>query len=156
MVALLTINVKQNVTKVLPPGVVKSPTEIHFSLSGLASLALFFILYEQTEEIATPTCLYPVNGTKGDRIEEQLAYIPPNVSSKPLKILLWQGLNQDVWGGLNPQEGDEVFFRESCLGKGPLNSHNGELVHSASVITRRFEGVKKNRLKCFFCSRRYI
>ena len=59
--------------------------------------------------------LYPGNGSEGDRIVEQLAYIPPNVSSEPLKILLWQGLNQDVWGGLDPREGDEIFYRESCL-----------------------------------------
>ena len=79
-------------------------------------LTLFVILYKYTEDIAiVPIYLFPGNGTEGDRIVEQLAYIPPNVSSKPLKILLWQGLNQDVFGGKNPQEGDEIFHRESCL-----------------------------------------
>ena len=58
--------------------------------------------------------LYPGAGTQSDRIQEQLAYLPPdNVTSSPLTILIWQGLAS--WGGIKPREGREVFERESCL-----------------------------------------
>ena len=101
-------------------------------------MTLFVILYKYTEDIAiVPIYLFPGNGTEGDRIVEQLAYIPPNVSSKPLKILLWQGLNQDVFGGKNPQEGDEIFHRESCLVTNcVLTEKRSHLVLSDLVIFR--------------------
>ena len=68
---------------------------------------------------------------------EQLAYIPPNVSSEPLKILLWQGLNQDVWGGLDPREGDEIFHRESCLVTNCfMTEDQGQLESSDLVLFR--------------------
>ena len=92
-----------------------------------------------------PISLYPGNGTGGDRIVEQLAYVPPNVSSEPLKILLWQGLNQDVWGGLNPQEGDEIFHREACrVTNCVLTEKRSHRVHSDLIIFReRIARVKK-------------
>ena len=98
-----------------------------------------FSSVKKTEELVAPISLYPAagNGTKGDRIVEQLAYRPPNVSSEPLKILLWQGLHQDVWGGLNPQEGDEVFQRESCQVTNCVLTEDQDQLESSDLVLFR-------------------
>ena len=66
-----------------------------------------------------------------------MAYRPPNVSSEPLKILLWQGLDQDVWGGLNPQEGDEVFQRESCQVTNCVLTEDQDQLESSDLVLFR-------------------
>ena len=97
------------------------------------------VVDDKTKEpvVAEPISLYPGNGTEGDRIVEQLAFSPPNVSSEPLKILLWQGLNQDVWGGLNPREGDEIFHRESCLVTNCFMTEDRDQLESSDLVLFR-------------------
>jgi len=57
--------------------------------------------------------LYPEESPDNDRVVEQLSYTPCKNTSRPKKIMIWNGVEN--WGGIRPKNGDEVFKRESCL-----------------------------------------
>ena len=57
--------------------------------------------------------LYPGPGNETGRIEEQLAYRPRSLPTEPLNILIWRGLDNEIFGSL--EEGEAQFVKESCL-----------------------------------------
>ena len=101
--------------------------------------------YSDEDVVDLSLNLYPGPATQSDRILEQLAYVPPsNVTSQPLKILIWQGLAS--WGGIKPKEGGEVFARESCLVTNCLLTGDKTKLDSSDLVIFR-ERVPQMRKK---------
>lgn len=80
--------------------------------------------------------LYPYSGIEDDRIVKQLSYKGNSSSvNHTFNILIWGGVSS--WGGIKPQNGDEVFAREQCyLQNCVLLSNQSELSTSDLVIFR--------------------
>ena len=108
-------------------------------------------LRESSDDINPPAVpdddlsLYPGAGVETDRIVEQLSYIPHTFPSTPLKILIWQGL--DAWGGIKPQEGDEVFHRESCPVTSCLLTGDQRQLDSSDLVIFRERAVEVKKRK---------
>jgi len=77
--------------------------------------------------------LYPGEDVNSDRIHQQIQFTSCQNSTSRIKtILIWDGVAS--WGGIRPQEGEEVFKREECLVSNCVLTSDKTAISTADLV----------------------